>query len=81
MFAHCYVARVVGGALIDDGPEGSGQVVPARRPSRHRAYPGSQPAGAGRLPGAVKTSIGPTGRRVLIRYSQVIPNHGIRREL
>lgn len=28
MLAHCYIARVTGGSLIDDGPEGPAQAYP-----------------------------------------------------
>lgn len=28
MLAHCYIARVTGGSLIDDGPEGPARAYP-----------------------------------------------------
>ena len=50
MFAHCYVARVYDGSLIDDGPEGPARSYPLGRPSSDHANPDRQPAGAPRLP-------------------------------
>ncbi len=50
MRAHGYLARVTGGSMLDEGPEGPVRALSPRRAASDRADPGSQPARPERLP-------------------------------